>query len=848
MHHHLKYLMVIITSLLGSLGLTQIKISGTVIDASNNKPIPYADITLPNANVFTSSNSDGSFYLESQENDSIIEVSANGYEFFETYLTSKVNYNFLIKLNKDQVLREDTEVELQGAIITKKRKVYKRKKENPAYAILNEIWKRKKKNGLKNVPHYQYEEYEKIQFDINNIDSTLTNRKIFDKLEFIFERIDTSEVTGKAYLPAFINESIYKVYGQNQPTKRERKDLIANKSSGFSDNEIVSQTLKNLYKEFDIYENRINFFDKNFVSPIARDGFSVYEYELNDTVNIDGIDCYRIKYYPKRKGEFTFLGDFYVSTNSFAIKEISMQSTKNIDVNFVRDIFVNLQFDVKDDSIFYPTREYILLDLSLINKKSSAKGLFAHRTISYKNFDFTQPQTIDFLSQRKNYLRTEEIYNKSDDFWDKARHERLSKTEGGIYEMLDSLQQVPKFKRIVKGIEIIGSGYWNVGKSIDIGDLYSTFGYNKVEGLRLRSGARTYFSQNDMWRVAGYLAYGFRDHQFKYGAEARYMFNPYNRFQIGIGTKRDIEQLGVQLTSSDGIMTRSFASSSIISQGENNKLSHINKTNVYTSIEPWKNFIIRLDGNYQTIRSADPALFNIGFLKNGVREEQLTDTNLSLSFIARPGAKYSQHGIDRYEHSTLAPTIMLRYTKGLAGVFDSEFEYDKLQFIFSKPFLIGSLGKSLITFEAGKTFQGLPLSLLSIIPGNESYGQVPGTFTQLDYYEFVTDSYSTFILDHHFNGWVFNRIPLIKKLKIREVGFVRTAWGNISKESLEINDSEIDYLAPKDKIYVEYGFGIENIGLGNFRPFRVDFNWRGNYLDNPNARKFGVTVGMDMTF
>lgn len=840
--------MVIITSLLGSLGLTQIKISGTVIDASNNKPIPYADITLPNANVFTSSNSDGSFYLESQENDSIIEVSANGYEFFETYLTSKVNYNFLIKLNKDQVLREDTEVELQGAIITKKRKVYKRKKENPAYAILNEIWKRKKKNGLKSVPHYQYEEYEKLQFDINNIDSTLTNRKIFDKLEFIFERIDTSEVTGKAYLPAFINESIYKVYGQNQPTKRERKDLIANKSSGFSDNEIVSQTLKNLYKEFDIYENRINFFDKNFVSPIARDGFSVYEYELNDTVNIDGIDCYRIKYYPKRKGEFTFLGDFYVSTNSFAIKEISMQSTKNIDVNFVRDIFVNLQFDVKDDSIFYPTREYILLDLSLINKKSSAKGLFAHRTISYKNFDFTQPQTVDSFSQRKKYLNTEEVYNKSDDFWDKARHERLSKTEGGIYEMLDSLQQVPKFKRIVKGIEIIGSGYWNVGKSIDIGDLYSTFGYNKVEGLRLRAGARTYFSQNDMWRVAGYLAYGFRDHQFKYGAEARYMFNPYNRFQIGIGTKRDIEQLGVQLTSSDGIMTRSFASSSIISQGENNKLSHINKTNVYTSIEPWKNFIIRLDGNYQTIRSADPALFNIGFLKNGVREEQLTDTNLSLSFIARPGAKYSQHGIDRYEHSTLAPTIMLRYTKGLAGVFDSEFEYDKLQFIFSKPFLIGSLGKSLITFEAGKTFQGLPLSLLSIIPGNESYGQVPGTFTQLDYYEFVTDSYSTFILDHHFNGWIFNRIPLIKKLKLREVGFVRTAWGNISKESLEINDSEIDYLAPKDKIYVEYGFGIENIGLGNFRPFRVDFNWRGNYLDNPNARKFGVTVGMDMTF
>jgi len=415
--------------------------------------------------------------------------------------------------------------------------------------------------------------------------------------------------------------------------------------------------------------------------------------------------------------------------------------------------------------------------------------------------------------------------------------------------MLDSLQQVPRFKRIVKSVEILGSGYWQVWNAIDIGNLYSSFGYNDIEGFRLRAGARTYFSQNDMWRIAGYLAYGFRDHQFKYGAEARFMFNKFNRFQIGIGTKRDIEQLGVQLTTSDGIMTRSFASSSIIGQGSNDKLSHINKTNIYTSIDPWKNFTVRIDGNYQTTRAGDPALFNIGYInEKGYREEHLIDTHISLSLIARPGAKFSRYGIDRYEHSTLAPTIMLRYTKGFSGLFNSQFNYDKLQFLFSKPILIGSLGRSDLTVEAGKIFQGVPLSLLSVIPGNESYGQIPGIFSQLDYYEFVTDSYATFILDHHFNGWIFNKIPLIKKLKIREIGFIRAAWGDISNESLEMNRSDIEYLAPNDKIYFEYGFGIENIGIGNFRPFRIDFNWRGNYLELPDARKFGVTVGMGLSF
>src|SRR5690606_4159817 len=297
----------------------------------------------------------------------------------------------------------------------------------------------------------------------------------------------------------------------------------------------------------------------------------------------------------------------------YAVKEIAMQSTRNIDVNFVRDIFVSQQVDVNNDSVFLIKREYILLDMSLLNKKETSKGLFAHRTVSYKDFNFDNPHPDEFYNERNHDPYASGSFEKNDLYWANARHERLSKNEDGIYEMLDSLQQVPRFKRIVKSVEILGSGYWNVWNAIDIGNLYSSFGYNDIEGFRLRAGARTYLSQNDMWAITGYLSYGFGYHQFKYGAEARFMFNELNRFQIGAGTKRDIEQLGVQLTTSDGIMTRSFASSSIIGQGDNDKLSHINKTNVYTSIDPWENFTIRLDGNYQTTRAGDPALFNIGY-------------------------------------------------------------------------------------------------------------------------------------------------------------------------------------------------------------------------------------------
>jgi hypothetical protein len=352
-----------------------------------------------------------------------------------------------------------------------------------------------------------------------------------------------------------------------------------------------------------------------------------------------------------------------------------------------------------------------------------------------------------------------------------------------------------------------------------------------------------------MWRLEAYTAYGFKDEQAKYGAEARFMLNKFNRFTMGVGTKRDVSQLGVSLTENEGIMTRSFASSSIISRGDNEFLSSVNQTNAFVSVEPWKNVQLRLDGTYQYIKSANPEKFDIGYYdqKGNVRND-LYDSHLTLSLEARPGAKYSRYGLDRYEHTTLAPTLIFKYIKGIKGVFNSDFDYDKIQFLYSHPILWGPVGKTNVTFEFGKTFTKLPLSLLGVIPGNQSYGIIPNTFSQLDYYDFVTDIYTALHVEHHFNGRIFSYIPLLKKLQLREVVFFRGVWGDISDGAKDMNASSIIYVAPSKDIYYEYGFGIENIGFGNLRIFRVDFNWRGNYFDMPDVNKFGVKVGMQFTF
>jgi len=831
----------------------QVNVTGKLIDKETKAPLPDADIFLKGTQTYTSSAEDGTFSIRSDRYIDSLEIDPDGYPTKYVPLQQGDNLDLVIEISKKEKSTTATKSLKEITVIGFPPKKVP-KKENPAWGIMKELWKRKRTNGLANFKNYQYKEYEKIEFDLNNIDSVFISKKIFTKLGITPQDIDTLDISGKTYLPVFLNEAISDIVGENDPSKREKTFLTANKTSGMPKNDIVANTVKNLYKDIDIYDNTLNFFNKGFTSPVAANGFAVYEYLLIDTIDVDGVNCFHIKYRPLRANELTFKGDVYITTGTYNVRQINLQSSAGINVNYVKDIYMELEYDNVTDSVFIPLRNYTVLDMSLLSKKDGTKGMFAKRTLIYSDYEFDQPQQkIDSLISRQWEPMTEGAYDKTDDFWTESRPNRLNADDKNAYELVDRVSKTRLFTNIVDIVEVLSSGYINVGK-VDLGDVYQGFGYNMVEGIRLRAGLRTFFSPNDMWRLEGYTAYGFKDEKFKYGAQARFMFNKFNRFTIGVGTKRDISQLGVSLFGDEGVMTRSFASSSIISRGDNKYLSSLNQTNVFMSIEPWKNIQFRLDGVYQYIKSANPTEFNIGYYDNkGVIQNDLYESHLTFSIQARPGAKYSRYGLDRYEHTTLAPTIILKYTRGLNGIFHSGFNYDKLQFLYNQPILWGAIGTTQVSLEAGRIFNPLPLSLLSIVPANQSYGIISNTFGLLNYYDFVTDTYSALHLEHHFNGRLFSYIPLLKKLQLREVVFLRGVWGDISDSSIRMNASNINYLAPKDHIYYEYGFGIENIGLGNLRFFRIDFNWRGNYFDMPvmsgnKISTFGMKVGMQFTF
>ena len=802
----------------------QVKISGVVID-EENQTVPFANIVFLNSTTGTVSDENGKFYLESNETYTQIEVSFLGYETKIVPVKSR-DFNLTITLKETASQLEEVFI-YSGKV---------KKKGNPAIAILKKIWAKKRQNGIYLFDQYQYEKYEKLEFDMNNIDSAFMEKKLFKGMEFIFEGVDTSRVTGKAFLPIFINESVYNTFGKNKGGEKLREDLVANKNSGFDSNQNVIAFIKDLYVDYNIYDSYIKVFDKSFVSPISKvSGISTYNYVLTDSAFIDNKWCYNILYYPRRKSELTFKGDFWVNDTTFAVKEINMQATRSANINWVKDIYIEQEFDVLNDSVFLLKRDYMLSDFSL-NKKDKSKGVYGRRTTMFKNYSFNEEKPAGFYNKEIN-IYDEKIYNKADDYWQNSRQEKLSENEVGIYKMLDTLKTVPKFKRLYNLISILGSGYIEFN-NFDYGPIYSTFGKNDVEGWRIRVGGRTFLGGNEPWRLEGYTAYGIRDDKFKYGLSGKWMVHPKSRLIIGAGNRRDVEQIGVSLTTTNDVLGRSFASSSLFSSGDNSKLTSINLSNVFMSFEPKNNLNFRMGASYRTLESASPATFNLDYWidrENAISKSDVVQSEIDFSIRYTPNRKTIGYGVERNEVTDTYSTLFLSYSRGLKGVFKSDFDYQKLQLYYRQPILIGGFGRMFTTFEIGKTFGEVPLGLLNVVPGNQSYFSIENTYSLLDYYEFVTDTYASLHIEHSFNGRFLSRIPLLRKLNLRELVGIKGVWGEISDQNIALNASNINYVAPT-KGYYEYSLGIGNI----FKVLRIDFSWRGNYRDTPSANNFAI--------
>jgi hypothetical protein len=805
-----------------------IVITGRVVDASNGEPIPFANIIVTGTLEGTLTDLNGNYLLElgSNNNDSI-RASLLGYKQTSQLIPpgSEPTINFkLVHHNQD----------LPEVIITYEG--------NPADAIMDSIVKYKERSTFQGFAYTQYDSYTKANVGVNNLDEEFFEKKLWEPFAFIQDYKDTSVLNGKEYIPVMISETRSTIYERRSP--RSKKEVIhASRVSGLEHTN-VSQFLGNMTMEVMVYKNHIDLFEKNFISPLANNGHDYYRYYLLDSAFIDNKWCYHLRYKPRRKQELTFSGDLWVNDTSWALVSIKMRMASDANLNFVNDLSVEQEFRWTDDNYWMITKDRMVIDLNLVKNSSTIIGANGERINYYSNFLFDTIDTPGVFNDPKDVTIRDNALQLNEAYWDSLRPEALSETEEGIYEMVDSVKNSPSFKKYKTIATGIVSGYFELGK-FELGPYFKLFSYNAIEGARFRIGGRTSPNLSKKFRVGAYLAYGVKDDRFKYGTDFIYLFNKNYRRALYFSFKYDLEQLGLSTTGrpTDNILSSFFA------RGPIDKLTFVREYKLSYEYE-W------FTGLINTAHLHRRELFPPGdteFLmypdtrQDTVFKNSITTTEIGLDTRISFKEKYIDGRYNRLTINSEYPIIDIRYRFGIPHAKVNDYNYHKLNISVSQWFNLGMIGWSRFYVDWGKIWGTIPYPLLKIHDGNETWIFDQYSANMMNYYEFISDHYVTFYYTHHFDGLLFNKIPLLRRLELREVIHFRGLYGSVTQKNLEFSEYPGNLRPFGNEPYLEAGVGLENI----IKFFRVDAIWRLTHLNDPGndpVSKFGIFASLYFSF
>ncbi len=794
------------------------KIRGKIIEKNSNEAVPFVNIVLKGTTAGTVTDFNGEYFIETKAIADSVVFSCLGYHPVTLPILKHSFQTIDIEL-------EQVDFQLNEVIVLPG--------ENPAHVLLKKVIAKKEVNNPENVNSYNYECYNKLQFDINNFDERYRKNKLMNKLQFVFDYVDTSAITGKIYLPFLLIESVSDNFYQSKP-KLEREIIKASKVSG-TENQSVAQFTGKMYQTYNIYDNTLDVFGQGFVSPISDYGIAFYKYYLIDSAFIDKNWCYQISFKPRRKQTSAFNGFVWIADTSFAIKKIQMRIPDDANLNFVNDLVATAEYTQINDSVWLPEIDYLFIDFNLSDKTT---GFFGRKTTTYKNYNLNQPIPKEVKSLTNNISVEDNAMKKDAVYWNTARHIPLSQKEENIYAMVDSVQGLPIYKTFIELLNLFINYYYVVGK-VEIGPYYTLYSFNPIEGNRFRIGGRTSNNFSTKVLLSGHLAYGTRDGKFKYGAGALYMINKEPRMALGGNFENDIQQLG----KSDNIFLSDNILSSLLSRHPNDKLTMVYKRKLYLEKEWIPGVSNTIAFNYRKIIPGENVPFNIERSIDTVALGSVKTTEISLNTRFVYHEKFVEGEFERVSLGSEYPSVNFNIIAGVPHVFISGYKYLKLNlnvdhYVNTYPF-----GYFKYNFDAGKIFGNVPYPLLELHKGNETYSFDYSSFNMMNYYEFASDQYASLFLEHHFQGAFLNNIPLLRKLKWREVVSAHGLVGSINDANRKTMIFPIGLQDVREP-YFEASVGVENI----FKFLRVDAMWRLNHLGGQDVSPFGIRAMLQILF
>ncbi|MDG1159122.1 MAG: DUF5686 family protein [Flavobacteriales bacterium] len=799
------------------------KVSGKVTDAVTGEALPFVNILFVGTKSGTITDLDGNYSIETYYASDSLRASFIGYK----------SQALKVRRDQEQVLNfklEMSSIQLEVAEIRPD------EAENPAFAIVRGILNNKDINNREKLEAYEYEVYNKVEFDLNNLTEEFMERKIFKPFQFAFDNLDSSEE--KVYLPIFMTENLSNFYYRKNP-KTSKEVINAAQVSGIENNS-VNQFLGDMYQNVNIYENNIIVFGKSFVSPVSNSGFAFYDYYLLDSTFIDNKWCYQIKFQPKRKQELTFNGDFWVNDTTYAIKQVDARIADDANINWIYGLQVKQSYDEVEEEVWMLTKDQLVVDFNVADK---TMGFYGRKTTTYKDFVINKPKSEEFYKGISDIIVSDGAGDKDDEFWESHRHINLSENEKSVYQLVDSIQNIPQFRTIADIITLFVSGYKQVGK-FEIGPYYTLYSFNPVEGHRFRLGGRTSNSFSKRVMLEGYTAYGLRDQRFKYGAGVWLMLSKQPRMLLRLEGKKDVEQLGA----SSGAFREDNVLSSVFRRNPANKLTNVLEGKVTFEREWFYGLSNQIIFNHRVLRplgALNYERFDDSNKTLVLPVGRLTTSEITLYTRFAYKEKYVSGEFERVSLGTKYPTIELALSSGLQGVLGADYDYRKIVFRVRDKLRFGPFGYAKLGVEAGKFFGQLPYPLLQLHQGNETFFYDETAFNTMNFFEFVSDEWVSASISYHLEGLVLNKIPLFRKLKWREVVSAKGVIGRFDERNLdELLLPETTYTFSGNKPFMEGAIGIENI----FKVLRIDGLWRLSYLDNPDIVKFGIRAKLQIDF
>jgi hypothetical protein len=823
-------------------------VDGSVIDAVTGEELAFVNIFFQGKNIGTSTDLKGNFHIETLWASNEISVSFLGYQT----QTLKVETG---KKNKYKILLVPDAINIEETVVRPKRVRY-RKKDNPAVALMQKVIENKKYNRIEAHDYYEYESYEKLEFALDNIKPDLKDKKFLRNFQFMFKYVDTSKLNGKPYLPIFIKETISDRYYRKSP-KTSREIIKATKMSGFDqyfDEAGLSSYLALLFNNIDIYNNDIEMLNQHFVSPLSNIANTFYKFYLLDTVDIDGIKCHNITFLPHNTADWGFNGNVYITTDStYAVKKIHLKVLKKINMNFVNDLSLIQEFN-KVDNTWVLSKNEIDIDFSLFEK---SHGIYAKRTVTYKDFIFDKPRPDADYKGTENKSRIADSDIKSQEFWRHARHEPLNKNEQGIYDMLDTLNNVKQFRNFMDILMIVSTGYIEF-KKFDFGPVNAMYSHNKVEGHRFRAGGKTSANLHPNIFFETFLAYGTKDKKLKYFESLTYSFNKkkYHQWEypmnmLSLSYEYNTKILGQELNFSTG---DNFLFS--FNRGNFDKMVYNANMKLQYDLETGGGWGFQTSFSHIIQKAAGSLIFekyddNLNL--NKINKITISEFNVNIRFA--PNEQFYQSKHYRATMTKKEPVITLSHTAGIKNLFGSDYSYQKTVVSARKRIWISSFGFVDAFARAGKIWGTAPFPLLFVHNANQTYAYHTQSYNMMNFFEFASDKYVEINLAYNLQGLIFNRIPLIKKTKWREIVTFKAVWGGISNKNLPSSNNglfrfpvngkgETTMFSLSKKPYMEGSAGIDNI----FRFLRVDLVWRMSYRNNPNVDKLGIRFRFHVNF